>query len=184
MSLVVENDFGWRSYITNPTSPTSVKSLFLASSSRTRMPEDDMYISDEHKYVVRKLALVGSKFYFITFFVPIIWSHEKNPKEAMENGQLDVREELLVSKLVRAPSMKEDGLQTVDDTSFGREVINCIWPKRIDDFNNRMGTVYDTTVRPIIDGQLERCRMSYFLWDIAGQSMSLLYMCYPSCRES
>lgn len=70
------------------------------------------------------------------------------------------KQKLFVSSSALIPTTEKHWLQTVDDAMFWLKTIDRIRPKLRNAFNDTMGTVDNTSVRTVINSQLERCRIS------------------------
>lgn len=76
-------------------------------------------------------------------------------------GQLDLlrtKEELFISDRVLVPSTKKNRLTTVNDALLPSKNIDCVWPELSNKLYNRMGTIDNAAMGPVIDCKLECSR--------------------------
>ena len=76
-------------------------------------------------------------------------------KGTTNNNVRFAKQDLFTSNCVLIPTTEKHRLQTVDDTLFRLETINCVRPEMHDTFNDAMGTVNNSAMIVVIDRELE-----------------------------
>ena len=72
----------------------------------------------------------------------------------IQNSHVAKQESLVLHRIL-VPAVEEHGFLPVHNASLLRENINRVRPEVRDELDDRVGTTNDTTVRTVVDGELE-----------------------------